>query len=609
MYVESFKNNGIDYLRLVESKRVLNSKGVKTARKHVILNIGPLSKFDDGKPKYMERLKQSFKAGNPIIPALEQYCNTSAIPIVHKFNIAEGSPDCFGSPKMFSNILLEKILEELGVMKLFASYKSFTKIKYDVYGFAKLLIFGRVLNPASKVATVKQNDEYYTPILTNFNPDNVYDTLDFIYQNKNKIIKRINTNLVKKANRSPKIIYYDVTNFYYEIENPDEDILDENNNVIQKGMRKMGVCKEERKLPIVQMGLFMDDNGIPISIEAFPGNTLDHLTLRPALKNSINNLDFSRFILISDRGIFQYKNLLKLSQDGNGYIVAKSLLRSSQEERDWTYDDKGYVTVSEDFKYKSRILKRTIKDEYNVKHTIEEKVVVYWSKKFQKKAEKENKSFLDFIKKLQESPINFRITALQNKSIRKFFKKEYVNNSTGELLNSSDIKPLLDHDKIEAYKKSLGYYQIVTSELNMKSKDIIEKYHGLTQIEEQFRTMKSTLETRPLYVRTPEHIEAHLLICLVALIMIRIIQKRIISSNQIELKEDSYWSTGINSTRIQKALNKWQVDKMPNGLYRFMNIEQEDLKLILSAFNIDIPKKLFTIGELKNIKTKIKIFI
>ena len=609
MYVETFKNNGIDYLRLVESKRVLNSKGVKTARKHVVLNIGPLSKFDDGKPKYMERLKKSFKTGNPIIPSLKQYCDASSVPIVHKFNITEGSPDCFGNPKIFSSVLLESILEELGLMNFFSSYKGFTKIKYDVYGFAKLLIFGRVLNPASKSATIKQNDEYYTPLLTNFNPDNVYDTLDFIYQNKNKIIKRINTNLVKKANRSPKIIYYDVTNFYYETENPDEDILDENDNVIQKGMRKMGVCKEERKLPIVQMGLFMDDNGIPISIETFPGNTLDHLTLRPALKNSIDNLDFSRFILISDRGIFQYRNLLKLSLDGNGYIVAKSLLKSTQEDRDWAYDDKGYVEVSEDFKYKSKIIKRTIKDEDNVKHTIEEKVVVYWSKKFQKKAEKENKSFLDFIKKLKESPESFRLTALQSKGIRKFFKKEYINKDTGELLNSSDIKPILDYDKIEAYKKSLGYYQIITSELKMDAKDVIDKYHGLTQIEEQFRTMKSTLETRPLYVRTPEHIEAHLLICLVALIIIRIIQKRIINSKQIKIKEDIYWTTGINSTRIQEALNKWQIDMMPNGLYRFMNIEQEDLKLILNAFNIDIPKKLFTIGELKNIKTKIKIFI
>lgn len=296
-------------------------------------------------------------------------------------------------------------------------------------------------------------------------------------------------------------------------------------------------------------------------------------------------------------------------QAGNGYIVAKSLLKSTQKERDWTYDDNGYTKVSEDFKYKSRIVKRTIKDEDNVKHTIEEKVVVYWSKKFQERAEKENKSFLDFIKKLQDTPENFRLTALQNKSIRKFIKKEYINKNTGEVLNSSEIKPMLDFDEIKAYTKSLGYYQIVTSELKMEEIEVIDKYHGLTQIEEQFRTMKSTLETRPIYVRTPEHIEAHLLICLIALIILRIIQKRIIDSKQIEIKEDMYWTTGINGTRIQEALNKWQVDLMPNELYRFMNIENPDLKIILNAFDIDIPKKLFTLGELKSIKTNIQIFI
>lgn len=289
--------------------------------------------------------------------------------------------------------------------------------------------------------------------------------------------------------------------------------------------------------------------------------------------------------------------------------MAKSLLKSTQKERDWAYTDTDYVKVSDDFKYKSRIIKRTIKDENNVKHSIEEKVVVYWSRKFQERAEKENTSFLDFIKKLQDTPENFRITALQNKSLQKFIKKEYLNKNTGELLNSSELKPILDYEKIRAYTESLGYYQIVTSELNMEATEVIDKYHGLTQIEEQFRTMKNTLETRPIFVRTPEHIDAHLLICLIALIILRIIQKKIIASNQIEIKEDMYWTTGLNSNRIQDALNKWQVDLMPNDLYRFMNIEDDDLKIILKAFNINIPKKLFTIGELKSLKTNIKIFI
>ena len=610
MFVESFKNNGIPYLRLVRNDRVTNKKGVKTATKKVILNIGPLSRFDDGQPDYIGRLKNSFKAGCPLIPALLPYCSNKQPSETYHMYMKEGSPDCFGHPRLFSHLLLEKILEELGLNTFFSSYKGFTKLEYDVYGFFKLLIFGRLLNPASKSATVRQNEDYYEPILQEgFNPDNVFDTLDFIAANKDKIIRRINTNLVKKAHRSPQIIYYDVTNFYFEIEDPDDDILDDEGNVIEKGLRKMGVCKEERKLPIVQMGLFMDDNGIPIAVESFPGNTLDHLTLRPALKKNIDDLDFSRFILIADRGICNYMNLLHVLDAGNGYIVSKSLLKSTKKEQEWTYSEDGYIKTSDDFKYKSRIIKRTVKDEYGQNRTIEEKVVVYWSRKFQARCEQENKKFLDFLKKLEETPENFRITALQSKSLRKFFKKDCVNQKTGEIMNSSDIKAFIDFDKVAEYRKSMGYYQIVTSELTLDSLEVIDKYHGLTQIEDQFRVMKGDLNSRPFFVRTPEHVDAHMLICMVALILLRIIQKRIISSGLITVDEDAYWSSGLNSERIQKALNKWKVDHLPGDLYRFMDVDYPDLKLILDAFNIKIPAKLYRRSELKSIKTNTKIFI
>ena len=610
MYVECFTNNGKPYLRLVRSVRVTNKAGLKVSQKQVIYNIGPLDRFDDHLPDYVERLKNSFKAGQPLIPALLPYCEKVSPAEVYRFSINEGSSDCFGHPKLFSHLLLERILEELGLRNLFSSYKAFTKLQYDVYGFAKLLIFGRLLNPASKSATVRQNDDYYEPILDDgFNPDNVYDTLDFIVANKDRIIRRINTNLVKKAGRSPEIIYYDVTNFYFEIEDPDDDILDDEGNVIEKGLRKMGVCKEERKLPIVQMGLFMDDNGIPIALESFPGNTLDHLTLRPALKKNIDDLDFSRFILIADRGICNYMNLLHVLDAGNGYIVSKSLLKSTKKEQEWTYSDDGYISTSDDFKYKSRIIKRTRKDENGQSRTIEEKVVVYWSRKFQARCERENKKFLDFLHKLEKSPENFRITALQSKSLRKFFKKDCINQKTGEVMNSSDIRAFIDFDKVAEYRKSMGYYQIVTSELTMEPLEVIEKYHGLTQIEDQFRVMKGDLETRPFFVRTPEHIEAHMLICMISLILLRIIQKRIIKSGLIHVDEDAYWSTGLNSERIQNALNKWKVDALPGDLYRFMDVDDPDLKLILDAFDIKIPAKLYRRSELKSIKTGTNIFI
>jgi hypothetical protein len=153
----------------------------------------------------------------------------------------------------------------------------------------------------------------------------------------------------------------------------------------------------------------------------------------------------------------------------------------------------------------------------------------------------------------------------------------------------------------------MGYYQIVSSELKLKARDIIDKYHGLTQIEDQFRVMKGTLETRPLYVRTPEHIDAHLLICMMALVMVRIIHKRIRDATPAS-KKDLYWNVGMSGNRIQTALNKWKVDILPGDLYRFMEIDDPDLAIILKAFEIEIPSKLYRRAELKSIKTGIKVF-
>lgn len=608
MYVECFTNNGKPYLRLVQSVRITNKAGKKVPQKQVVFNLGPLDRFDDGQPDYVDRLKNSFKAGNPLIPALLPYCSSEKPAETYRFSIRQGSPDCFGHPKLFSHVFLERILEELGLNTFFSSYKGFTKLEYDVYGFTKLLLFGRLLNPASKAATVRQNGDYFEPLLKDFNPDNIYDTLSFIAANKDKIIRRMNTNLVKKAGRSPDIIYYDVTNFYFEIEDADDDLLDDDGNLLEKGQRKFGVSKEERRLPIVQMGLFMDDDGIPIAIESFPGNTLDFLPLRPALKKNIDDLDFSRFILIADRGICNYLNLLHVLDAGNGYIVSKSLLKSPKKEQEWAYDNDGYITVSDNFKYKSHIVKRTVKDENGNPRTIEEKVVVYWSRKFQERSIRENKKFLDFLQKLEESPESFRVTSMQSKSLRRFMKKDYVNIKTGEAVSSSDIKGFIDFDKVAEYRKSMGYYQIVTSELTMKDQDVIDKYHGLTQIEEQFRVMKGDLETRPIYVRTPEHVDAHLLICMIALVMIRIIQKRIRDNSDPKEEKDVYWNVGMSGKRIQEALNKWKVDTLPDDLYRFMDVDDPDLALILKAFHVNIPAKLYRRAELKSIKTGICIF-
>jgi hypothetical protein len=186
-----------------------------------------------------------------------------------------------------------------------------------------------------------------------------------------------------------------------------------------------------------------------------------------------------------------------------------------------------------------------------------------------------------------------------------------VNDKTGEVFDSSELKAMLDIDKVNQYREGMGYYQIVTSELCMHPQEVIDKYHGLSRIEDQFRVMKSELGTRPVFVRNREHIKAHLLICTIALIMMRIIQNRIVDSGAMPSAKDKglNWTAGLSAERVQTALCKWQVEKMPGDNYRFLNIDDPDLKIILGAFDVKIPYKMFQRGELKSIKTGTRIFM
>ena len=285
----------------------------------------------------------------------------------------------------------------------------------------------------------------------------------------------------------------------------------------------------------------------------------------------------------------------------NGYIIAKSRLKSSKSEQEWAYSDMDFIHENKDFKYKSRIMKRTIKDSCGEKRTVTEKVIVYWSRNFYERDLHENGRFLEVLEKILENPKGFRITDMQARMLRPFFKGDFINADTGETIASSKLKALLDKEKLEEFKSHFGYYQIVTSEINMPVPEVIEKYHGLTRIEDQFRVMKSDLETRPIYVRTKEHIEAHLLICLIALTMIRMIQCKICRSGLLPKSDDiTLWSMGLPAYRIQRALNKWNVELFADDLYRFTNLDNPDLKLIMDSFGIHIPAKLFRKTALKS---------
>ena len=606
MHIEKYKTNGKYYLRLVSNKRIVDAYGRNVSRKQLILSLGAMEKYDDGNSDYLERLRQSFRDGTPLIPELLPYVGEKA-PQKYTITFTEGEFNCIGTPKCFAPCVLDPVFSALGLDECFASIKHSSKIQYDLQGIVRLLTYGRILNPASKIATMKQNDSYYQPLVKISNDDNVYDTLDVIWENRKKIIQRMNTCITRGIGRNTDTIFYDVTNFFFETEAPDEDILDENGVVVEKGLRKMGVSKENRKQPLVQMGLFLDDNGIPISIEMFPGNTLDHLTVRAAMSNTVDALNMNRFILVADRGMYSGTNMCHVLNQGDGYIVSKSIKKSSKKERAWILDQEGYTCVNDNFKYKSCVVERTVTDEDGSKRQIREKVVVYWSKTFYERERHENESFLTFIEKLKANPNGFRVTASQSRSLKKYLRKECVNKETGEILDATKLITMLDDEKLREFNELMGYYQIVTSELDMPETEVIDKYHGLTRIEDQFREMKGTLETRPIYVNTREHVYAHLMICFIALTMMRVMQHRICTL-QPHNPEEVNWSYGISGKRLAEALKNWQINELPGSYYQMLSNGSPDLKLILNAMGITLPNKIFSRGDLRTMKASVRVF-
>ena len=608
MHIEKYRSNGIDYLRLVEGKRMRNKDGSSIVGKRVVASLGAYARHDDGRPDYLARLRQSFRDGRPLIDALKPYVGDAPREEwVVRFKA--GDPKCKGEPKRLAACILDPVFSALGLDQFLASVKHASKIRYDLQGIVRLLVYGRILEPASKCATMDQNGKYFEPLVGSSNPDNVYDALTVIDGNAEKIFRRMNTCVKRGIGRNPSTVFYDVTNFFFEIGEADEDEVDGDGNMVRPGLRKFGVSKENRKQPIVQIGLFMDDNGIPISFGMFPGNRLDHHTLRPAMKKTVDTFGLDRFILVADRGMYSGTNMCHVTDAGNGYIVSKSLRKSTAAERRWAVSPDGYTVVSDRFRHKSRIRERTVYDEDGKKRRMTEKVVVYWSKAFYDRDVFEHRKFLDFIGRLRANPAGFRVSAAQSRSLKRFLKKDVVNSKNGEVLDGTKLVAMIDDDKLNEFNELMGYYQIATSELEMDDREVIEKYHGLTQIEGQFREMKGTLEARPVFVNTPEHIHAHLLVCFIALTMMRLIQRKVAAA---ETKKDGggdlKWSYGMSGARLSEALRDWQVLRHPGGMCQMLNSSGEDIRRILAALGVSLRPTIYTEGGLAALKSNVKVF-
>ena len=607
MYLDRFNCKGKPYLRIVENYTIIEN-GKKKSKRKTIKNLGYEEKLDDGKPDFYKRMKKAINDGIFKIDGID--ANEFRVRAkLYNANKYIDETYAYLEPKNMGYFFLENIYNELGIADLMRRIKSDSKIKYDLNGLTKLLVFGRILNPQSKKKTFEQRNQYLFPVTTCEDEKDIYKVLDVLEENSKKIQNRMNTKIKNSSiGRKTDLTYYDVTNYYFETMYGDDDIyeLDENNEIvkdkkgnpiiIQKGFRKKGVSKENSKGPIVQMGLFIDNNGIPVSHKLFPGNTQDKTTFKDVLEQDVDEMDLGHIVVVADNGMNTQENKYLIVEKGNGYIVSKSVKKSWKSQREWALDESDYTYIKNKsgeivFKYKSRIneviLTYKIKEVINGKETvieklskkIKEKEIIYWSKKHYEKELNQNKKFIEYLESCKEHPDKLKD---KERKSQQFIKTVDIDKETGEIIHPEKVIIFLDK-KLEKYKETLGYYSIVTSEIEEDDKEIINRYHGLSRIEDSFRIIKSDLEGRPIFVWTEEHIKAHFLICFIALTIIRIIQYKILKyENKSTLNVDG-WEQGITAEKIKEELNNFQADQFDYNSYKLRK-PTENINKILSIY-------------------------
>lgn len=440
---------------------------------------------------------------------------------VEAFDANPDNREGFSSSKMYSGEnrkynygykYLESVYGALEMEKFIKDYAANVRFRgnYSLNEVFKLLVLMRILAPDSKRASTQRQSAFYGWDPQIELPD-VYRALGHMAEFSAELQRHLDTRVKAVISRDLKYAFYDVTNYFFEIDFPDEE-----------GDRRRGVSKEHRIDPIVQMGLFIDRNGLPVSMSLFPGNTSETLTLQPVMSEVKKAYGMQRLVVVADKGLNSTRNIDFICQNGDGYVVSQ-ILRGGKGKRyrEDLLDGSGYVWNRErTYKYKIFTETYTGKDKDGRDEVRQRQVMIYW-----------NKAEADMSRRKREEKLKRAAQACTNnaygikKGSQEYVLEEILDPQTGEY-EAAGKKTIRTVNMAKAENDALydGYFCLITSEMDYDASKIREVYSGLWKIEQSFRIMKSDLLARPVFVSTPGHIRAHFLICFVALLIIRMVQ-------------------------------------------------------------------------------------
>lgn len=507
--------------------------------------------------------------------------------------------------------VLKELYKQLELDKFWKGIQKKTSIQYDLEAVFRLLVFSRILYPASKMDTF-HNKKVYFENFDGFALNDVYKALDLFDQYDEQLQAWIYKHSSAICERDMSVSYFDCTNYYFDIGRSDMDTFgDDGGPVDKKGnpaeikYRKRGPEKNHRPDPIVEMGLLMDKNGIPLAFDLFPGNESEKLHMRPIINRVKNQFDSGRVIFVADRGLNTSDNIYFLNGDNkadynprDGYVYGQSVRGADAEFKEWVLKD-GYKTekfTDEDgreltFIHKSRIHPKTIQVNVTVPGqkkkkkksvSIDQKQMAYYSEKYARKQKRDREVMIARAKDLIAHPKKYdKVTAAGSGA---YVQNIAFDKSTGEIVEGREL--VLDEAKIAEEEKYDGYYSIVTSELRMSDQEIRDTYRGLARIEETFKISKTEFESRPVFVWTNAHIEGHFATCFTALVLIRLLQAKLGSRYPIG--------------KTIESLRKYNCTQIDTTLYQFIYYD-EILKECGEMFGLELNNRYRTREQIRRL--------
>lgn len=557
--IQVYNSRGNRYVRIIESYR---EPGMKYPRIRVLKNLGREDELEAKEPGIVERLKKELEESKSLEDTIKKESLINELKNIiseNSSNNSKGFPIINYGVKVYESLWKELRLD------YFFDYRQNkdSKIEYSLKDVVSLLTYSRLLNPDSKKSTYENRNSYINS--KDLELEHLYRGLKFLGIQKDNLEKHINKQLAKTMDRNLNVAFYDVTTYYFESVDADD-------------LRKFGYSKDNKVNQVqVVMGLLIDDQGIPISYELFPGNTNDFKTLVPVIEKLKKTYGIKKIIITADRGLNSKQNLAYLKSEGYDYVMAYKIRSSSRTVKEMVLGD-DYKEESSEFKWKLCKFENTVSYQ-GEKVKLEDNMLITWSLKRAQKDRKDRERLIEKSKKLVESP-----SAL--KAEMKKGGKKYVQ------LSLAIEEPLRFNEKQkEIDEKFDGYYGIQFSDKSLSPEKVLDIYNGLWKIEESFKVLKSNLEARPIYVWTESSIKGHFVMCYLALVLERYLEYKLRQKG-----------IDLSTEKIQEAIESAKimvVEKESNGLKYYIKSETKDeYDKIVKALGI---KEIPSAGLIKNI--------